>query len=361
MHSLRHETSVQDEKKTERNTKTSSSLSLPPRILLLDMDGTMIGKITPQVCEYEVILTTDEKKLKSMKADLVERLKQGIIRPYLASLCRLVAAGELTNVELFVYTASETRWAHFLIPCIEEALGFRFNRPFFTRDHCVAVGSEYKKAFELVAPAVFRKLRGKYALANFRQTADNMALIDNNPTVLLYPNIDGRKTVKCPTYNFAYYYDVLARLPAHTVHESFAELVPVLALNDMFPDVPPRQVEDVHHFLLLYFQKMNENVRTSWKEMKAAGKERLFRLLIAALRTNQKGTSVSHPASHASFGITTEFVTSLERDIAAAMLYSSPLRTSSTSSTRERDHRLLKPKKKNSIISNGNHHQRKRE
>lgn len=336
--------------------------------MLLDMDGTMIGKITPQVCEYEVILSTDEKKLKTMKADLVERLKQGIIRPYLASLCRLVAAGELADVELFVYTASESRWAHFLIPCIEEALGFRFNRPFFTRDHCVAVGAEYKKAFELVAPTVFRKLRGRYALSSARETAENMTLVDNNPTVLLHPNIDGKRTVRCPTYNFAYYYDVLARVPVHTLHANYAKLIPVLALNDMFPDVSPRQVEDVHHFLMLYFQKMNENVRTSWKEMKAAGKERLFRLVIEALRANQR--------------VTADFVASLEREIEAAMLYSSPLRTSSAASTRpsfvssppppahsrDRHHHSLKAKAKkkkpsssssSTILSTGFRHEKK--
>lgn len=304
--------------------------SSAPRILLLDMDGTMIGKITPQVCEYEILLATEPKRLKNMRADLVERLRTGIIRPYLFDLCDLVKTGELTNVEIFVYTASESRWAHFLIPCIEEALHFRFNRPFFTRDNCVVVNMEYKKAFDIVAPIILRKLRKKYTGILFKTSdvINNTMLVDNNPTVLLKPSMDSKRTLKCPTYNFAYHYDVFCRIPVSVLHELFKSFISILAMNEIFPDLPPSDIEDVHHFLLLYNQRLYENTKYSWKEQKNTGKDRLFRVLINALRHNQ------NPKGRTSLGgITPEFVHYLSIDIEKAGMYSSPLRTSSSSSS----------------------------
>lgn len=242
-----------------------------PRVLVLDLDGTMIGKIVPQVCEYEVLLQTHKHKLKNMRADLVSRLRQGVVRPHLALLLSKIASGELDRVEVFVYTASDTKWANFLIPCLEEAVRFKFHRPLFTRKECVYADDEHKKSLALVSPAIYRKLRTKYrSLRHPSMVTENAVLVDNNPTVLLHPGLEGRRMVKCPTYNVAYYYDVLGRVDLDLLHSRFRRLIPVLQHNALFPDVRADDVGSLQQFVFMYFHKLAENARSAWRESAAA-------------------------------------------------------------------------------------------
>jgi hypothetical protein len=327
----RHRPSYSSHSSSPPFIPASLSSSPPPRVLLLDMDGTMIGKITPQVCEYEVLMATQKSKLKSMKSDLVERLRQGIIRPYLASLCALIKKGEIRNVETYVYTASESKWANFLVPCIEEAIGFKFNRPIFTRNHCVTVGQEYKKSLGIVFPSIYRKLKTKYKLVDVRSLSDNMILVDNNHTVLLNPAKDGRRLVKCPTYNFAYYYDVLGRVDLPVLHAKYQRLIPILVSNYMFPDVRPSEVHSVQQFVFMYYHKMYENAKVSWREENSAnisngGKEKLFKLLLQTFKDQERRDS--------NYGFTEEIVATLNRHVTEMINYTSALPTSSVSSSR---------------------------
>lgn len=275
--------------------RSSPPSPLPPplRVMMLDMDGTLIGNIKPQVCEYEVLYGFQKNKLKAMRADVTSRLKQGIIRPYLTWLCSLVHNGELSNIELFVYTASEAKWAAFLIPCIEEALGFKFSRPFFTRNHCIQSGNgDFKKSLDMVTPILFRKLKSKYRLSSSKQIADNIVLIDNNPSVLLHPSKESPRLVTCSTYNYAYFYDVLTRLDLSVLHQKYPRIIPVLQNHQMFPDVRASEVRTVQQFVFMYFHKMYENAKAAWREETAAnianaGKDRMWKIVGETLRDFQ--------------------------------------------------------------------------
>ena len=233
-----------------------------PLVILLDLDGTLAGKVTSVLCEYEVhkALAADlahkekekgSKVSKQIRESIVSRLRYGIIRPHVVDFCRGTAEMG-AGIELFVFTASENTWANFFVPCVEAALGFRFNRPIFTRNHCVikqlptVIGGGSKKtvmfggvnvmkSITKLRPQIFRALKRKYpGLHGPNDLVDRVILVDNTPHVMADPR-ESSKLVVCPTYNYAYIYDVIAQLPVDVLHAYFSKLVPVLQRNGMFP------------------------------------------------------------------------------------------------------------------------------
>ena len=287
------------------------------------MDGTMIGRIGPQVCEWELLHTFQKNKLKAMRTDLVARLKQGVVRPYLAWLCSLAHSGDLDRVEMFVYTASDSKWAHFLIPCIEEAIGFKFNRPFFTRDHCVpAPHGEFRKSVSMVVPKVYQKLKSKYRLTDASPVAENIVLIDNNPEVLLHPGMEAVRLVTCPTYDFAYYYDVIGKIDLATLHARYQELIPVLKAFSLFPaGTVPGDVRSVQQFVFMYYQKLYDSSKAAWRDtiatdhISSGKKDRMWKHVGETLRDAQNGrigtgtrSSHSSHSSHSKEGLSEEII-----------------------------------------------------
>lgn len=233
-------------------------------VLLLDLDGTLVGKVNSLVCEYEMHMALAQAQRlqqqraennksggagrnsngngngndadappprgavsKAVKESIIARLRYGIIRPHVHEFCRSLPPG----VELFVYTASDTAWATFFVPCIETALDVRFNRPIFTRKNCV----EFRKSITRLQPALLRALRGKYqCLRSVADLRDRVLLIDNTADVMQ----DARETsrvVVCPTYTYNYIYDVLGRMDVDVLHRKFMRLMPVLASAGLYP------------------------------------------------------------------------------------------------------------------------------
>jgi len=144
---------------------------------------------------------------------------------------RSQAAGSATPIELFVYTASDDGWARFIIPCVEAAIGARFNRPLFMRSHCLTrPGSgELRKSISQLAPKLMRALRPRYPLLLEQgQLADRIMLVDNTPGVLVDPNENARLLV-CPTYDYQCVHDVIGRLPVGTITSRPALIATVLA------------------------------------------------------------------------------------------------------------------------------------
>lgn len=247
-----------------------------PLVVLLDLDGTLAGRVTSVLCEYEIYKTVTVSKKsnsfnvpKHIRESMISRLRYGIIRPHVIDFCRGVAEMG-SGIELFVFTASENTWANFFVPCVEAALGVRFNRPIFTRNHCVVKqlpaaapahshapmnggmtkkkdrapsgqapvyygGVSLLKSITKLRPLIARALRGRYpGLRAPGDLIDRVILVDNTPHVMSDPRESARLVV-CPTYDYAYVYDVIAHLPVDVLHSGFAQLVPVLQRNGMFP------------------------------------------------------------------------------------------------------------------------------
>jgi hypothetical protein len=164
-----------------------------PPIVILDLDGTIIGDITPQILLYEMS-KIKELNVKFTKKILKQKLKKGLIRQKFKTFIN-----SLSNVEFFIYTASEHSWALFIIKCIEENLNIKFNKPIFTRNFCIINESmEIRKDIDKIKQKIVVTLSKKYK--NLNTELDNLLIIDNNPEV--YYNKWGNNLLICQTYNF---------------------------------------------------------------------------------------------------------------------------------------------------------------
>ena len=214
-----------------------------PLVVMLDLDGTMVGRVGSLLCEYDLHTsarapgggkTRGRKRAvpKSVRDSIVARLGWGVIRPHLVRFCKGVGPG----VELFVYTASDATWASFIVPCVEASLGVRFNRPIFTRKDCVtshaALG--FRKSIEALKPALVRSLRSRYpALRTPADLRDRVLLVDNTPQVMADPR-ESARIVACPTYDYQCNYDVLSHIDVGTLHNEYRSIAPTLERHGLF-------------------------------------------------------------------------------------------------------------------------------
>ena len=170
-----------------------------PVIIVLDIDGTLIGDITPQITLYDLYTTLRTKELKMNMKDFMYKLKAGVIRPYLGKFMKKLHFSYTGNIEYFIYTSAEKKWVHFLIPQIEKVIGIKFNKPLFTRDNCTLRNGEYKKNLDSVLPKIVKTLTKKYGKMNTESVRDRIMVIDNNGSV--YDDKDKPYVLVCPTYD----------------------------------------------------------------------------------------------------------------------------------------------------------------
>jgi len=343
-----YDTSTKEKKQQKHEKEGQGHTSRLPRTLLIDMDGTLIGRISPQLCEYDILTRVQKNKIKQFRTDLVSKMRQGIVRPYLAEFCHRVKK-DSPHTELFVYTASDDKWAKFLVPVIEEAIGFKFQRPLFTRKHCVlpssSSSSDYKKSIDLVAPLIYKSLRTKYPLMRGpNDVMRNVALIDNNHSVMLKPadpKKDGRgnmvtsitsitsmpsiqsmplmpsmasnvsiaenadRLIRCPTYSYEYHCDVLAKVDTDVLQEKYADIIPVLVDFDLFVQSHPSMtlssatVPSFEAFLAQYFTSLAANARSSLKNSQEHLRDRMW-VVMADLLTSSSSSQAKPSTSTSS-------------------------------------------------------------
>ena len=169
-------------------------MNVEPIVFLIDLDGTMIGDITPQLDEYYLIKDInmrlkkiDGKEIRYKNKILQEELNKYIIRKYLKNFIK------------------KTK---FIIPQLEKVLGYKFNRPLLTRNHL----QDKYKSIKKVKPLIFRSLKKKYNMKNISQLK-YILLIDNTKNILL----EKQNLIKCPTYNVIYPIDYLRNIPKDTI------------------------------------------------------------------------------------------------------------------------------------------------
>lgn len=236
---------------------------MSPFIVLLDMDGTIIGNISPQVCEWELISQLCPGKLKQYKDNLKTHLENGLMRPQFISFIDYIKEAN-QNVEVYIYTASDTKWAHVIVPCIEQVIGFKFNRPLFTRSHCIMRGTDIRKSFNNVLPIVYSKLKNTYLLASADELRPNTHMIDNFHEVLAN-SLDERRLLKCPTYSYTSFYDVLRLIDESVLREHYQAISKNLTSYKLFPYVSNSTPFSYEVFKALYFEILGTNVKNSIK------------------------------------------------------------------------------------------------
>jgi hypothetical protein len=180
-----------------------------PLVMIIDIDGTLLGNISPQIMIYE--MKQANIQIKYSFKDLFQRFDNGLLRPYIDSFIKSTKK-RMPNIEFFIYTSSEDRWGAFIINAIEKYLNIKFNRPIFTRKHCFIMDRDIRKSVKNVTPLIKRALKKKYGsdidLTNRIMMVDNRAVYQSNEHTQL---------LMCKTYNFAH----PENLPVYITEECF--------------------------------------------------------------------------------------------------------------------------------------------
>jgi hypothetical protein len=172
-----------------------------PLVIIIDLDGTIIGDITPQIMSYELAkaLKTANVKYTFDVSEFKAKLKHGLVRPHFETFIKALT-NRIPNVEFFVYTASEKSWAEFVIKNIEHTMDIKFNRPIFARNFCINQDRQYKKGLQFIFPSLLKCLKKKYGVMFSRKDlANNILIIDNNN---VYQSQEHKNLIVCPSYNY---------------------------------------------------------------------------------------------------------------------------------------------------------------
>lgn len=251
-----------------------------PMVLFIDVDGTLIGDISPQVCEWEILTRFDKSKLRAFRQSLIDTLENGLLRPHIADFL-MDLKKRYPQLEMFIYTASNSAWAHYLVPCIEKVTRVPFQRPLFTRNNCIVKGMEFQKSLDCVLPTVIRRLKHAYPQMTLKNMKNHVAIVDNN-NVLVRNEV--HRCIRCPTYNFAYYYDVIGKLELSTLMKSYSEVSHFLANYGLFPALSPKTSFSMRSFLTSYHQKLYGVVKARSRELKRSEGDTFWIVLSKVLR-----------------------------------------------------------------------------
>ena len=231
-----------------------------PYLFLLDIDGTLVGDITYHVVEWEILTRFDKKKLRVFKQQLIDSLKSGLLRSSLSDfLTQLKTHNEST--EFYLYTAGETKWVHFLIPCIEQACGFKFNRPYFTRNHCQFTTNSVKKSLAKISPIIYSKLKTKYNFKSSNAVLDNLILVDNTRVL---GDKELKRWIACPTYEYKALYDVLRNLDSNVFHEHSLAIATIMQKYGIMRSLSSSAVEKSYSGYLIaasYYEDYARDLR----------------------------------------------------------------------------------------------------
>ena len=170
-------------------------------IFILDLDGTIIGNCMYQSDlyflqniqkKYNIKILNNNNLIKSYNKD------SNLIRPYFMYFYNNIFK-YYPNTHIFIYTASQKKWAYKEIEYIEKQLNIKFSRPIFTREDClISSDGSYKKLISKILPKLKRKIN------NFDNIKDNLIIIDNNNIFLDYLS----NFILCKSYEYIYILDI---------------------------------------------------------------------------------------------------------------------------------------------------------
>jgi hypothetical protein len=230
-----------------------------PLIFVIDIDGTIIGDIRPQVMLYEMNMAIKkiDKKINVFNAkEFQNKLRDGIIRPFFGKFIKKIKEN-YSPIEYFIYTASDKQWATFLVPHIEKSLGIKINRPIFTRQHCNIVNNVVQKSMNRITPDILKTLKKKYG--NIKNIDDRVMIIDN---IKVYEHNDVNKMIICPTYDFK----LPENLPSiinEKIFKSHKELIlNILNRYVTFPNINS-YLEFQHAYYIYYIKYISSIIKSN--------------------------------------------------------------------------------------------------
>tara|TARA_Y100000389_G_scaffold50722_1_gene46426 strand:+ start:10843 stop:11688 length:846 start_codon:yes stop_codon:yes gene_type:complete len=173
-------------------------------ILILDLDNTIIGDITYPAILSHLYLQIKKQKIKIFNIDKkISKLYTEdslVIRPFFTQFIKNLL-DRIPSLLIFIYTASEKKWAHKEVSWIEKNCNLKFQRPIFTRDHCIKKGVTYVKSISKIFPIISQRFKDV--------SIDNIFIIDNND---VFTDCKHKFTI-CPHYNYIYFLEIWSYIP----------------------------------------------------------------------------------------------------------------------------------------------------
>jgi len=224
-------------------------------IFVLDLDGTIIGDCVYQAEIYKIGLILSKLGIKVKINEILNSFymeKSKLVRPYFPYFMRKMR--ELfPMVSIFIYTASEKRWAEKEIGIIEKALDIKFNRPIFTRSDCIETYSkednriDYRKSIE----SIKKKMRVKDKNMEIVIIDDKDVYMDNND-----------RLIRCELYNYKYFCNYWEYIPIEKVKNKIflRYLTSLIENNRLNPNYNPVTMkQSMNYYKWLYEKTMEIN------------------------------------------------------------------------------------------------------
>jgi hypothetical protein len=235
----------------------SESKDHVPYIFVLDLDGTVVGRVDFQSHRFSMQQTMRKHgyKVASPAPPKAFRPGNGLVRPGLSAF--MTAMRQFYgNVVFFVYTASEKQWALQEVAWMEQAHGIRFQRPIFTRADCIVdAGGSYRKSIRHIAPRMVRAVSKSRPLTKKEKEMmleRRLLIIDNNA---VYVDRQDRLLL-CPDYNYISFENLLDGFPAKALSHPAVQQQVLSLMNEGLVCPPPegsdamaRQLREYHWLL----------------------------------------------------------------------------------------------------------------
>jgi hypothetical protein len=195
-----------------------------PVIFIFDLDRTLIGnprhildyqdtldfiknaRISQKISK-EDLSDEDFKALPSWKNLFVPEFFRPHLKESLETLRKY-----FPTAEFFIYSAGVPDYVKSMVDIVEKHIGFRFNRPLFSRTECPTnEANEFSKSIVAQFPKIIQSLSllDRYSGLNLEEYTET--LMDNS--VLFIDDTDfvwdnKEKWIKCPAYNYKPMFDI---------------------------------------------------------------------------------------------------------------------------------------------------------
>jgi histidinol phosphatase-like enzyme len=239
---------------------------MKPYIFIFDIDGTLIGDITPQVMMYDIVQeikkTTGKNTVKFDNNDLLEKLRSGIVRPHFTQFITMITEF-YQDVEFYIYTASKKEWAEYIIKNIEKAYKIKFNRPIFTRNDCTNNGSEYKKNLTSIKTRIVKSLKKKYPTLTMNDLTNRTLMIDNNN--VFHPNDQGNLVI-CPSYSYRYPENIPGQIKCQLFEKNHRSICSVINRYIINLPLTSNFLKFQKHFYQNYVDEISKTTSNNYKD-----------------------------------------------------------------------------------------------
>lgn len=187
------------------------------RLIFLDLDGTIIGNVTPLVNEWYMIKKYNNtvKSKEKFKEKVRVCLREWLLRPHFKYFIDYYK-----DDDIYVYTASRYYWAKIVVTCIEDVIGKKFVKQIFARKYCLKTN---KKRMSMVLRDIG---------FNGVNESPSIILVDNN---YVLNDDESRYLLKAPSYTAIVMQDILENIPSRIISKSYLKIKTDLQSCNMYP------------------------------------------------------------------------------------------------------------------------------